>query len=71
MPNPYPTQASLARLKARLQRRGIRQEDVAAAAGVSKVHVCNVLAGRDPSRKVIDAVKRLLAEKTEKAIAVA
>ncbi len=63
MTNPMPSQApgSLARLKRRLQRAGIRQQDVAEAAGVSTVHVCNVLAGRDPSRKVITEAKRLLA----------
>ena len=64
MPNPTPTQprGSLARLKRRLQKAGVRQQDVATAAGVTKVHVCNVLAGRDQSRKVLDAARQLLEE---------
>ncbi len=62
MTNPSQAPGSLARLKRRLQRAGIRQQDVAEAAGISTVHVCNVLAGRDTSRKVVTTAKRLLAE---------
>jgi len=52
----------VARLRRRLKARGITQVALASAAGVSPVHVCNVLAGRDQSRKVVEAAKRLLAE---------
>lgn len=63
-PNPNQTDASakLARLKLRLKRRGITQIAVAERAGVTKTHVCNVFAGRDPSAKVVLAAKALLAE---------
>lgn len=54
--------AKLARFKARLQRNGVKQTAIAERAGVSTVHVCNVLAGRDISAKVILAAKELLAE---------
>lgn len=50
------------RLRNRLKAYGISQQAVAAAAGVSPVHVCNVLAGRDKSQKVLDTVNRLLAD---------
>jgi len=62
MPNPTQSNGSLARLKRRLQKAGIRQQTVAEAAGVTKVHVCNVLAGRDQSQKVVETAKRLLAD---------
>lgn len=65
MTNPtlyQPDAAKLARLKRRLKRRGITQIAVAARAGVTKVHVCNVLNGRDPSAPVLRAAKELIAE---------
>ena len=58
-PKPKP---SLSRLKRQLKAAGIAQRRVAEAAGVGEVHVCNVLAGRDASRKVVDTARRLLAE---------
>lgn len=54
--------AALSRLRERLKQRGIRQREVAARAGVTKIHVCNVLAGRYVSAPVIRAAKELLAE---------
>jgi len=62
VPNPNQTKGSLSRLKRRLQKAGIRQQDIAAEAGVSNVHVCNVLADRDQSQKVIETAKRMLKE---------
>lgn len=62
---PQPDPAKLARLKHRLQRRGITQIAVAERAGVTKTHVCNVFAARDPSANVIQAAKDLLAEAIE------
>lgn len=70
MNNPNPTQpaadlaklARLARLKQSLRRHQVTQIAVAERAGVTKVHVCNVLAGRDDSAKVVRAAKDLVAE---------
>lgn len=55
-----PGRKRLARLKDLLQRAGIRQEDVAEAAGVTKEHVNNVLNARDKSSHVVGVAKRLL-----------
>lgn len=60
MAQPKPT---LIRLKRQLKAAGIPQVRVAEAAGVSKVHVCNVLAGRHASQRVVDTAKRLIAER--------
>ena len=57
-PNP-----KLARLRRQLKAHGITQLAVAEAAGATPPHVCNVLAGRDKSRKVVEAAKRLLADR--------
>ncbi len=54
----------LARLKRQLKARGIGYAMVAAEAGVRETHVCNVLAGRDKSQRVVEAIRRLL-EKAE------
>lgn len=50
------------RLRRRLKASGISQVALAAAAGVSPVHVCNVLAGRDTSRKILEVAERLIEE---------
>lgn len=54
--------ATLARLKSRLKYRGITHQAVADRAGVSKVHVTNVLNARFQSANVVRAAKALLAE---------
>ena len=64
-PSPSQTKSDpvkLARFKRRLQAHGITQIAIAERASVSNMHVCNVLAGRDISAKVLLAAKALLAE---------
>lgn len=56
------TTTQLARLKRRMQTRGVTQKAVAERAQVSKFHVCHVLAGRVVSAPVIRATKELLEE---------
>ena len=56
---PKPSQR-LTRLKRQLKRQRIGYALVAAEAGVRVTHVCNVLAGRDKSQPVLDAIRRLL-----------
>lgn len=63
MTQPKPTQR-LVRLKRQLKARSIGYAMVAAEAGVRETHVCNVLAGRDKSQRVVEAIRRLL-EKRE------
>ena len=63
------TKRTLARLKVALHEAGVTQQAVADAAGTTKPHVCNVLAGRAASANVINTAKRLLAEKNESAVA--
>lgn len=58
----------VARLRRRLKAHGISQQAVALAAAVSPVHVCNVLAGRDVSQKVLDTANRLLSEAAHAAV---
>lgn len=55
------TERTLARLRTQLGRHGIKQVDVAQAAGVSKHMVCHVLAGRAVSAKVIATMRELIA----------
>lgn len=52
---------SLARLKRKLKRHGITQDEVAREAGVGRTLVVHVLAGRAKSANVVATVKRLLA----------
>lgn len=62
VPSPHVVRrvAIAARLKKRLLAAGIRWIDVASAAGATRPHVCNVLAGRDRSQKIVEAAERLL-----------
>ena len=52
---------TLARLRGQLHRHGIKQVEVARAAGVSKHMICHVLAGRAVSAKVVATMRVLIA----------
>lgn len=54
------TDRTLARLKGQLHKHGIKQVEVARAAGVSKHMVCHVLAGRAVSAKVVATMRVLI-----------
>ena len=56
------TQGQIARLRSELHRHGIKQRDVAEAAGVTKHMVCHVLARRAVSRNVVETAKRLISD---------
>lgn len=51
------------RLKGALKRAGITQDRVAAEAGVGRTMVVHLLAGRCESARVVQIIKRLLAQK--------
>lgn len=55
----------LARLRNRIKQAGITQLQIAEAAGVKPPHVCNVLAGRDTSGKILAAAQRLIDQKED------
>lgn len=57
---PRPKRQAKRDIKGDLRRLGITQDDVAAAAGVSRSFVCHVLAGRYKSRFVQAAIRRLM-----------
>lgn len=50
----------VARLRSGLKRAGVTNLQIAQVTGASEAHVCNVLAGRDKSRRVVDAAQMLL-----------
>ncbi len=54
-------------LRAALSKHGIRQTDIAAAAGVSRTAVCHALSGRSVSRRVIETAQRLVREAEQRA----
>jgi len=56
------TAEELADLKAACKRHGITHDAIAAAAGVTRPLVVNVLAARDRSRNVVETASRLVAE---------
>lgn len=62
MESRHVTAGTLARLKRRLQRAGVRQQDVATEAGVTRTMVVHVLAGRTTSAPVLRTARRLIAE---------
>lgn len=62
------TTGQIARLRADLQRHGIKQGDVAREAGVTKHMVCHVLARRAVSANVVASAKRLIAAAKTRAV---
>lgn len=61
------TAGTVTRLRRRLQRHGITNIQIAREAGLSRYHVCHVLAGRNTSARVIATAKRLIAERQAQA----
>lgn len=57
------SQRTIAKIKRQLKRAGISQDEVAVAADVTRTMVNHVVNGRAKSRKVIEAIDRLLHER--------
>lgn len=55
-------------LKAQLREAGITNAEIARCAGVVPSHVCNLLAGRGMSRKVVETAQRLLRQHGQAAV---
>ena len=57
-----PNPRTLARLKRQMQRAGITQVSIARHFGIRPEYVCNVLAGRKSSRRVVKMAEWLVAD---------